>query len=712
MRATLAAVLLLLAAAAPAAAHPGESGADSPLMRLFGQRDLAEKKSQVPTARAAQAGIAPATPRAECGPGSDPEPGMQGRNAADAPGREDGFRCNTELVGHAASPGGFKALRYVDNAGRECAYYDTTLLFPLNVVSLSSAPTGVAVLDMSDPKNPVRTDTLLAPSMQTPHESLEVNQKRGLIAAVTGNPAAYPGLVDIYDASEDCRHPVMQSSTVTGRFGHESGFAPDGNTFYATSIGTGDVTALDVTDPKAPKVVWVGNYRSHGLMVSDDGNRLYIAAGGGGFAGEGLIILDSSEVQARKPNPQVREVGRVNWPNVTIPQVAIPVTIDGHPYAVEVDEFSASESGEATSHGPRVGAARIIDLGDETKPKVISDIRLEVHQPENRAAIADDPGTMSPVQGYAGHYCNVPSRTDPGIVACSMIASGLRIFDIRDPHNPKELAYFAAPPSEGSSPGSPSNYAMSRPAFVPERGEIWYTDGGSGFYAVRTTNGVWPFTAGSGPGGSGGSGSCTASEGFRSVSAKPAGRGLRLAYDRRKQLPVTVDVFQVSKARRVVQEHRVARFADIETSYLWNPRSLPDGTYFVRFSMLSGGERVDVQRVVLRRSGGRFRPAPLHHRRASCGLLRQFKLERPVFGGTRRTPLRIAYRLSSPARVGVTVRRAGRVVRRFRTLEQSEGRTYRLRLPARGLERGVYSVRLVARSGTQRVVATLRSRRL
>ena len=32
---------------------------------------------------------------------------------------------------------------------------------------------------------------------------------------------------------------------------------------------------------------------------------------------------------------------------------------------------------------------------------------------------------------------------------------------------------------------------MSRPAFVPERKEIWYTDGYSGFYAVRVTNGVW-----------------------------------------------------------------------------------------------------------------------------------------------------------------------------------------------------------------------------
>jgi hypothetical protein len=123
---------------------------------------------------------------------------------------------------------------------------------------------------------------------------------------------------------------------------------------------------------------------------------------------------------------------------------------------------------------------------------VISNLRLAVHQPANFDAQADDPGASSPIQGYAGHYCNVPRRTDPGIVACSMILSGLRVFDIRDPHHPREIAYFNAPVTPRAvSEGS--NYAMSSPSFVPKRGEIWYSDGFSGFYAVRVTNGVWPF---------------------------------------------------------------------------------------------------------------------------------------------------------------------------------------------------------------------------
>ena len=74
-----------------------------------------------------------------------------------------------------------------------------------------------------------------------------------------------------------------------------------------------------------------------------------------------------------------------------------------------------------------------------------------------------------------------------------MILSGLRVFDIRDPAQPREIAYFNAPvtprilPPGGVNP-PPSNWAMSSPSFVPERNEIWYSDGLSGFYAVRLTD--------------------------------------------------------------------------------------------------------------------------------------------------------------------------------------------------------------------------------
>ena len=81
-----------------------------------------------------------------------------------------------------------------------------------------------------------------------------------------------------------------------------------------------------------------------------------------------------------------------------------------------------------------------------------------------------------------------------------MILSGLRVFDIRDPH-PEEIAYFVAPPDTVSLTGGPviderANWAMSQPAFVAERNEIWYSDGTSGFWVLKLAPGLLPARCG------------------------------------------------------------------------------------------------------------------------------------------------------------------------------------------------------------------------
>src|SRR5204862_742905 len=149
--------------------------------------------------------------------------------------------------------------------GRVCAYYDTTLMLPFNALNPGAGSEGVAALDMSDPAHPVETDDLKTLPMLSPHESLNLNERRGLLAAVNGNLTTEPGLVAIYDVHDDCRHPVLDSLAPVARFGHESGFAADGKTFYATSTAFQAITAVDVTDPKSPHAIWQGNIFSHGM---------------------------------------------------------------------------------------------------------------------------------------------------------------------------------------------------------------------------------------------------------------------------------------------------------------------------------------------------------------------------------------------------------------------------------------------------------------
>jgi hypothetical protein len=392
------------------------------------------------------------------------------------------------LLAHQGTSGGFKTFRYVDTQGHVCAFYDTALLFPTNAVNAMGPSHGVAVLDMADPAHPVQTDTLTQPPMETPHESLNLNVRRGLLAAVNGNPSTEPGVVSIYDVHGDCRHPVLESTSLVARFGHESGFSPDGRTFYATSTALPSITAVDVTDPKQPHAIWEGNILAHGMTLSDDGTRAYVADPSGGD----MLILDTSQIQARRPSPQAREVSRLGWATASIPQNAIPFTENGHPYVLEFDEYTAGTLNPSASRDT-VGAARIIDIADETQPVVVANLRLQVNQPAEHHAAGNDPGTFSLAQGYAAHYCNVPTRVDPKIVACSFIASGLRVFNISDLVHPREIAYFVAPTTPNTETGyTASDYAMSQPAFDSARHEIWYTDGGTGFYVLRVADSVWP----------------------------------------------------------------------------------------------------------------------------------------------------------------------------------------------------------------------------
>ena len=432
--------------------------------------------------------------RAHCGPGSMPETGMQGRvPAADfASGRAaKGYTCNARVVSHVGETAGFKVLRYVDRAGHQCGYYDTTTIFPTDAFTNGLSGQGVVVLDMSDPAHPKQTATLTTPAMLSPHESLLLNPKRGLLVADMGNPGTHPGFVDVYDVSANCLEPALQSSTPMGLLGHESAFAPDGRTFYVSGGGASTLTAIDLTDPKLPQPVAVTYGKQwHGGRVSADGRYLFMADMGL----PGLSVYDVSSIQSRLPNAAFKLISQLTWPSASIPQVPIPMTIRGHRYLLEVDEFAGYETDVILDHGYHaehaVGAARIIDIQDVRHPRLVSNLRLEVNQPAARSGPSkDDPGAGGAggtgLGGYAGHYCSVPREVDPGIVACSFLASGERVFDVRDPQHPREVAYVNMPGSGGAS-------AYSQAAWDLKRHQLWYSDASSGLWVVQLTNGVWP----------------------------------------------------------------------------------------------------------------------------------------------------------------------------------------------------------------------------
>jgi hypothetical protein len=456
---------------------------------LAGNSSLGDKANGDPQ------GVQEVATRAVCGRGSLPETDLQGRVPIEErqSGRSElGYSCNLELVGQYQGTGASWQHAWYE----DCAYYDTSFV----------GAQGVQVIDVSEPEHPVRERQLRTPAMMDPWESLKVNERRGLLGAVAGWNLAGPVFFDVYDVKDDCKDPQLMSSLpVNVPGGHEGHWSQDGLTYYGSLIGT--TTAIDVTDPATPltiaPLVTIGaggpqSEGTHGLSLSKDGNRAYMTAPHC-EGNSGMKILDVSAIQARAADPVARYVGDVCWDDGGTAQHTIPVTIRGKHYVIFVDEGAPG-----AINGPGAGAARIIDISDETRPVVISKLKLEIHlmeyETQNQADIAGAGGF-----GYEAHYCYVDQLVEPTVLGCGYFQSGLRVFDIRDPYHPREIAYYNPPaqrtkPLPGSNHFFPtysgdatSGYSSAQVRFIKERAELWFTDQDSGFMVLRFTNGAWPF---------------------------------------------------------------------------------------------------------------------------------------------------------------------------------------------------------------------------
>ncbi len=457
--------------------------------------------------------------RASCGAGSAPETGLQGQVS-----REDrisgrnlaAYSCNLRKVGQYQGEGA----SWVNPSSGKCAYMATAFLGLATKLS-----PGVQVVDVRNPANPVLSKNLTSPAfLLGTWETLSVNEARQLLGGVAVGEALAPAFIDLYDISADCANPVHlngiagTSLELPANFlGHEGNFSPDGNTYWSTGLAGGSITAIDVSDPTTPRILYTGISgfaANHGIEFSPDGNRAYLANALPG----GLIILDVSDIQNRVPVPTVRQISLLTWNLASIGQHALPVSYGDRPYVFVADEFAAE-------------GVRIVDVSDETNPTIVAQIQLEIQRPENASIRAADTAGNG-FFGYEAHYCDVDRKQNPTALACGFMQSGIRVFDVRDPANPREIAYFNPPAQVGKSSmlqGSEhatglglaptvsdivvgglegaGNYVIdlatrsdanlstdwcsSPPRFVGD--QLWVTCQDNGFMVLEFTNDVFPF---------------------------------------------------------------------------------------------------------------------------------------------------------------------------------------------------------------------------
>jgi hypothetical protein len=448
---------------------------------------------------------------------------------------ELGYNCNLELVGQFQGEGMWWFGGGNWTSFDDCTYYSTR-------GSIYQQNLGAVVIDASDPYNPQAVRYLNdSRTMINSHEALKVHQKRKLLAAVQHGqyvtdsvaPAAASEFA-IYDISGDCRNPqLLATIDMPGTNGHAGNFSPDGNTYYATNPFQfqndpqyrNRMQAIDITDPTRPMHILNWEFpgatggpapvagMSHDVSFNPAGTRIYAPQPGKysdpGVAQanrpNGLVILDVSDIQMRRPNPQVRVISQLFWEDGGTSQSTYLVKIQGRPFIIYADEAAGPSGGEggrinACARGiAPSGFARLIDISDERNPRVTAKLMLEAHDPKNCAELLTTPGANRQ-SDYSAHYCAVDRVQDAKMVACTHMGAGLRVFDIRDPYRPREIAYYKPPARRraflpGSSIWAPDNpdrtvdFTISDVRWRNYRGEVhlWFSSGDNGFQIVKFT---------------------------------------------------------------------------------------------------------------------------------------------------------------------------------------------------------------------------------
>lgn len=456
-------------------------------------------------------------PRAHCGPSSHPEPGLQGEvPPADEAGHlVHAYRCNLGLVGQW--PGEATGIQMAWYG--HCAYL-TTDYEPTDPEY--DRLKGVVVLDVSDPARPRETARLQSEAMVHAGEALKAHQGRGLLATTYSNaspdenPAPVP--FEVWDVSEDCAHPRLRGSvTLPSHHGHEGDFSADGRTYYAaTALNIPDpgLIPIDISDPTHPVALtaWANPLTSregfHGYAPLD-------RAGPGRFGSlpvmggpdNGIAIVDVTDVELRRPDPSIEVVSTVPWNDSDTPHAGIGARIGGRNYLIVPSEGGSvfadpPDVPKACEAGtPPYGFPRIVDVTDVRHPRVVSRIPLEVNDPANCPITLQTPSIVSLT--YSSHYCSVDDPQRTTMLACTWLGSGLRVFDVRNPWRPREIAYYNPPGRPDAVRTSPFKSIVAPAPYMDVAGSnvrwqraadgrwrLWFTSMQNGLQVLELTTGA------------------------------------------------------------------------------------------------------------------------------------------------------------------------------------------------------------------------------
>jgi hypothetical protein len=243
---------------------------------------------------------------------------------------------------------------------------------------------------------------------------------------------------------------------------HKGWWSQDTGYFYAASGEPGFrnviIQIFDLTDPKAPKFVgraWLPsqkdgelgyeNQYAHHPVVDEERKRLYVGYRGSGWTAE-FDIADPSR-------PKLVWSFDFNPPNRG-PHTVSPIVYDTLPnpgtnplprrFAFVVDEAGGTADMKPCPEPVRTGSY-MLDITNESKPVKVSSWYVPVGDFCNKGGRFGPHQSAETVNGRINRFENK-------IAWLAYFNAGIRVLDLSDPYNLKELGYYLPKTNERSHP--------------------------------------------------------------------------------------------------------------------------------------------------------------------------------------------------------------------------------------------------------------------
>ena len=360
---------------------------------------------------------------------------------------------------------------------------------------------GWSVLDVTDPTTPQLVTYIPGPENTW---TIQIQVAEGKMITALERIAPGWGGVDgqafaegffIFDVSEPTK-PRRIGHFQTGSTGTHRNFYDGGNFIHAAAGAPGMAGKIyrivDIADPAKPREVGrfslpeqASGAATSGLKFSlhgpahIEGTRAYLPYGDGG-----AIILDISELS------RPRMVSQLAFRGITATQgIHTFLPLPRRRIALVNDE-AIRENGDEN-----LNMAGVVDIRNESQPRLISLFPL----PEPPAETGlnnfyEKGGRFGPHnQHHPNHQACLEERDDMAYL--TYFNAGLRIYDIRDPRAPKEIAYFIPPDPKTRIGTKPSQLvAQTEDVLVDRRGCVYISDKNQGIYILKLNN-VWPYVA-------------------------------------------------------------------------------------------------------------------------------------------------------------------------------------------------------------------------